>query len=102
MRSLKPSSFFSQTLIIISLVSIGFQLILLSAFAYYMLIPLGTRAADDLASVIVHAAERWEELDSSQQQNFADQMLIKHNLLLTDTQVNIERSDSILPYIFLL
>ena len=102
MNIFKPKSFFYKTLSVIALVSIGFQVALLSTFAYYMLIPLGQRAADDLSGVIIHAAERWGELKHDQRVYFSQQMLNKHDLVLTDDDSNISPSSTMLPYISLL
>ncbi len=102
MQFFKPKSFFYKTLSVIALVSIGFQIILFSVFAYYMLIPLGQRATDDLSSVIIHAAERWEDLNAEQQIVFSKQMFDKHNLVITNQQPSINPTTSILPYISLL
>ena len=102
MEKVKSKSFFYKTLSTIALVSIGFQIILLSAFAYYLLIPLGQRAADDLSSVIIHAAERWNELDAKQRVDFSKQMFDKHNLVITNQRSNINPTTSLLPYISLL
>lgn len=102
MEKVKPKSFFYKTFSTIALVSIGFQIILLSAFAYYLLIPLGQRATDDLSSVIIHAAERWNELDAKQRVAFSKQMFDKHNLVITNQRSNINPTTSLLPYISLL
>jgi two-component system osmolarity sensor histidine kinase EnvZ len=98
----KSQSFFYKTLSIITLVSVGFQVVVLSTVAYYMLIPLGKRATDDLSSIIVHAAEKWEQLEPSQYDAFSQQMLTKHNLIITHADANIKSSSSLLPYLFLL
>ncbi len=102
MNLLRPKSFFYKTLSIIALVSIGFQIIVLSAVAYYMLIPLGERATDDLSSVIIHAAERWGNIDANQRLEFSQNMLNKHDLVLTHTQDVYAPSTSALPYLYLL
>ena len=86
----------------IASVSIGFQVIVLSAVAYYMLIPLGERATDDLSSVIVHAAERWGEINTNQRLEFSKNMLSKHDLILTHANDTYEPSTSALPYLYLL
>ena len=102
MSLFKPKSFFYKTFSIIASVSIGFQVIVLSAVAYYMLIPLGERATDDLSSVIVHAAERWEEIPVDQHLAFSQKMLNKHDLVLTHTKDVYEPNTSALPYLYLL
>ena len=102
MNLLRPKSFFYKTLSIIALVSIGFQIIVLSAVAYYMLIPLGERATDDLSSVIVHAAERWGNINDDQRLLFSQDMLNKHDLVLTHTRDVYAPNTSALPYLYLL
>jgi len=102
MNLLRPKSFFYKTLSIIALVSIGFQIIVLSAVAYYMLIPLGERATDDLSSVIVHAAERWGNINADQRLLFSQDMLNKHDLVLTHTRDVYAPNTSALPYLYLL
>jgi len=83
-------------------VSVGFQLITLSILAYYMVVPLGQRAADDLASVMTHAAEIWGRLPEIEQQTFAEKMLSKHALVLTTNDLLLPESTSLLPYIYFL
>lgn len=102
MSLFKPKSFFYKTLSVIALVSIGFQVIVLSAVAYYMLIPLGERATADLSSVIVHAAERWGKISPDQRLEFSKQMLIKHDLVLTQDNDVYAQNTSALPYLYLL
>ena len=71
----KTKSFFYKTLSIITLVSIGFQIVVFSALAYYMLIPLGKRATDDLSGIITHAAEKWQKLSQTERQKFSEEIL---------------------------
>ena len=95
-------SYFWKILLTIGVVSIGFLFIVLSTIAYYMVIPLGQRATDDLASIIFHAAETWERLPPEQTSAFAAQMQQKHNLVVTTDIPPLEESDSLLPYLYLL
>jgi two-component system osmolarity sensor histidine kinase EnvZ len=95
-------SYFWKILFTIGVVSIGFLFIVLSTIAYYMVIPLGQRATDDLASIIFHAAETWERLPPDQTDAFARQMQQKHNLVVTTDTPPLAKSGSLLPYLFLL
>ena len=52
MQFFQPKSYFWKIIITIGVVSVGFQIITLSTLAYYMVVPLGQRAAEDLANVI--------------------------------------------------
>ena len=95
-------SYFWKILFTIGIVSIGFLVIMLSTIAYYMVVPLGQRATDDLASIISHAAERWESLPTGERGLFVEQMWQKHNLLLTNAEASLPDSTSLLPYLFFL
>jgi two-component system osmolarity sensor histidine kinase EnvZ len=95
-------SYFWRTLSIIGLVSIGFLVITISTLAYYMVVPLGQRATDDLASVITHAAETWDKLPVSQRGAFTQRMRIKHDLILVRSNVQLSERSSLLPYLYFL
>jgi len=58
----RPRTLFWKTLTTIVAISITFQLFTLVVLAYYLVIPLGQRATDDLAALMVHAALRWKGL----------------------------------------
>jgi len=75
---------------------------MLSTIAYYMVVPLGQRATDDLASIISHAAETWEILPIDEQIVFVKQMREKHDLVLMSADVSLPGSTSLLPYLFFL
>ena len=68
----KFQGFLWKVLSTIGIVSIVFLLIMLSTLAYYMVLPLGHRATDDLASIMSHAAERWDSLPSVEREAFAE------------------------------
>jgi len=95
-------SYFWKILSTIGVVSVGFVLIMLSTIAYYMVVPLGQRATDDLASIISHAAETWEILPIDEQIVFVKQMREKHDLVLMSADVSLPGSTSLLPYLFFL
>lgn len=96
-------SYFWRTLSIIGLVSIGFLLVIISTLAYYMVVPLGHRATEDLASVITHAAETWDNIPDSQRRTFTEKMRTKHELVLIDTKIHIgvtlSELNNMLPYL---
>ena len=102
MRLLPVQSYFWKVLSTIGVVSVGFMLIVLSTIAYYMVVPLGQRATDDLASIIAHAAETYSATDQSARESFAQKMWLKHNLVVTGTAEQLPESTSLLPYLFLL
>ena len=102
MPLLKSQSFLWQILSTIGIVSVVFMLIKLLTLAYFMVVPLGQRATDDLASIIAHAAERWDSLPVAAHEEFVEKMLKKHDLVLTGTDVYMLDSTSMLPYLYFL
>ncbi len=102
MKIFQLHSYFWKTLSIIGLVSIGFLVIIISTLAYYMVVPLGHRATDDLASVITHAAETWDNIPDNQHVIFTKKMQTKHQLLLTTSNESLPDLNNLLPYLYFL
>ena len=102
MKIFQLHSYFWKTLSIIGLVSIGFLVIIISTLAYYMVVPLGHRATDDLASVITHAAETWDKMPEDQHKIFTEKMKTKHDLLLTISNKPRPDLNNLLPYLYFL
>jgi len=98
----KSQSFLWRILSTIGIVSVVFMLITLLTLAYFMVVPLGQRATDDLASIIAHAAERWDNLPVMERDEFTEKMLKKHDLVLTSDDAAMPYSTSILPYLYFL
>lgn len=103
MKFFQLHSYFWRTLSIIGLVSIGFLIVIISTLAYYMVVPLGHRATEDLASVITHAAETWDNIPDSQRTTFTEKMRTKHELVLIDTKIHtdvtLSELNNLLPYL---
>lgn len=102
MRYIQPQKYFWKILTTIGVVSIVFQLITLSTLAYFMVVPLGQRATDDLANVIVHATEAWYPLSTPMRQAFIEKMKSQHNLLMTNADAPLPVRSNILPYLYFL
>lgn len=102
MRTVQFQSYFWKIISTIGVVSIGFMVIVLSTIAFYMVVPLGQRAADDLASIVTHAAETWEMLPLDKRELFEEQMYQKHHLVIIDSEMSLSESRSFLPYLYFL
>lgn len=98
----KPKKYFWRLLTTIGVVSVIFQLITLSTLAYFMVVPLGQRAAGDLANVMIHAAETWHALAPVERPAFAEKMQSQHELLMSDAGFPLVVSNSFLPYLYFL
>ncbi len=102
MRYIQPQKYFWKILTTIGVVSIVFQLITLSTLAYFMVVPLGQRATDDLANVIVHAAETWHSLSTPMRQAFVEKMKSQHDLQMTNADTPLAVRSNLLPYLYFL
>jgi len=102
MPLIKSQKYFWKIFTTIGIVAIGFQIVILSTFSYFMLIPLGKQAANDLTSVMTHAAETWLILPSSQRNEFTQRMLDKHGLIISNNKSPLATSTSLLPYFYFL
>lgn len=60
-----PRTLLCRTTLVIASVSVAFQLFAIGAIANYALVPLGQRAADDLAARLVDVAEDWGRLPAA-------------------------------------
>lgn len=67
-----------------------------------MVVPLGKRATDDLASVMIHGAETWHSLSPSMRQEFIEKMRSKHDLFMTKADTPLVLTNSLLPYLYFL
>lgn len=102
MRYFRSRKYFWKLLTTIGVVSLALQLVTLSALAYFMVLPLGKRATDDLASVMVHAAETWHVLPLPMRQKFIEKMQNKHDLLMTSADPPLAVRSNLLPYLYFL
>lgn len=102
MQIFRYKSYFWKILSTIGFISLVFMVILMSTIGYFMVVPLGQRAADDLASIISHAAETWQSIPADAREVFAQNMQNKHGLVLTTTTNPLPASTSPLPYLYFL
>ncbi len=96
---LRRRGYFWKILSTIGVVSVGFLAVTLATLGYHMVVPLGQRATDDLASIMLHAAETWQALPPGQRPDFARKMQEKHQLVLTTRGRPLPPTESFLPYL---
>jgi two-component system osmolarity sensor histidine kinase EnvZ len=96
------SSLFRRTAITVASALIIFQLIVFGASAYYIMLPMARRSADDLAALIVLSAKTWVELPPETRQDFERELAQKHNLWLFKADNPLPDYDHFQPYLRLL
>ncbi len=102
MQFIRPQKYFWRILTTIGVVSFGFQLITFSILAYFMVVPLGQRAADDLVGVMINSAEIWQATPLNQRPAFVAEIKKHHQLVIRKPDQTLQEADSLLPYLFFL
>ncbi len=71
---------FGRTSLIISSTMLAFLLAVITIAGYFIILPVGKRNADDLASLILLSAKTYVELPPETRQDFIDELSINHQL----------------------
>jgi two-component system osmolarity sensor histidine kinase EnvZ len=93
-----PRTLFGRTLLTLGGLSFAFVMISVVAVAQFMLVPLGKRTADELASIMIHAADVWIAQPASEHESFRRDMSRNHDLLIGDPTPQLPPTRSWLPY----
>ena len=98
----KRLTLFRSTATTVAAALIVFQLIMLATIAYYIILPMAKRSADDLAAIMVLSAQTWVELPPQTRVDFELELAKKHNLRLFDATAELPGHDHRFPYLLLL
>jgi two-component system osmolarity sensor histidine kinase EnvZ len=98
----KRTSLFRSTAIAVASALIILQLVIFSASAYYIVLPMARRSTDDLAALMVLSAQTWVELPPQTRPDFELELARQHNLWLLDSTTQLPDFDHHIPYLMLL
>ncbi|MGV8934958.1 MAG: ATP-binding protein [Gallionellaceae bacterium] len=98
----KSSSLFRSTAITVASALIILQLVIFSASAYYILLPMAKRSTDDLAALMVLSVQTWVELPPDTRPDFELELARQHNLWLIDSATTLPAYTHHTPYLLLL
>ncbi len=76
-----------------------FMLIAVAAMVNYILIPLARQGADDLAALMVLAAQSWVELPPQTRPFLEQELMHEYQLKLSLTEDPLPKSTSLLPFL---
>jgi len=93
---------FRSTATTVAVALIVFQLITLAVTAYFIMLPMARRSADDLAALMVLSAQTWVELPPQTRADFGLELAKKHHLWLFDTNTVLQDDERYFPYLTLL
>ncbi len=78
------------------------ELLTIGLFAFWVLLPLGQRSADDLAGLMVLSAQTWAELPPQTRPAFEEELLHSHALALRSDAPPTAQDEWHAPYFYLL
>lgn len=95
-----PNTLFFKTAstLIISLLLLS--IIILASTAYFVLVPIGKRSADDLAALLVLSAQTWTELPPETRPDFEQELISAHGIRLLKAERPLEAPDRLPFYIY--
>lgn len=99
---MKPQSLFRRTAWTLAAALLVFQVLAFGAIAYFVTVPLATRATDDLAALMVLAVKTWVELPPATRADFEIELQQRHGLIVRIEQEPLPQHTSFLPYRVLL
>jgi two-component system, OmpR family, osmolarity sensor histidine kinase EnvZ len=85
----KNITLFRSTAVTVASALIILQLVIFSASAYYIMLPMARRATDDLAALMVLSAQTWVELPPQTRPDFELELARQHNLWLIDSKTSL-------------
>ncbi len=87
---------------LLALVFLIIELLVAAALAYFMMLPLARRSADDLAGLMILAAQTWAELPPATRPDFEYELFDSHQLALRAEPPAPGRDEWHPPYFYLL
>jgi len=98
----KRSSLFRSTAVTVASALLVLQLVIFSAIAYYIMLPMARRSTDDLAALMVLSTQTWAELPPQTRPDFELELARQHNLWLIDDAAALPDYEHHSPYLMLL
>lgn len=98
----KCTTLFRSTAITVASALILLQLVIFSASAYYIMLPMARRSTDDLAALMVLSAQTWVELPPQTRPDFELELARQHNLWLITSKTSLPDYEHYAPYLILL
>ncbi len=99
-----PKTLLFRTATTLSLALLLLSFIFTASMAYFIMLPVGKRSADDLSALLVLATKTWVELPVDMRSNFLNELKSEYGIQLVDSDYALETKEnlSIKPYLNLL
>jgi two-component system osmolarity sensor histidine kinase EnvZ len=96
------TTLFRSTAVTVAGALVILQLVIFSASAYYIMLPMAKRSVDDLAALMVLSVQTWVELPPQTRRDFELELARKHNLWLLESDATLADYEHHSPYLSLL
>lgn len=93
---------FGRILFTIAVVSVVFQLFTGWVIGQWMLLPVGKRAAEDFAALMVQEARNWRQRPPAERARYAGEVWQYHQLYVSGVEQALPHSTSLWPYLYFL
>jgi two-component system osmolarity sensor histidine kinase EnvZ len=95
-----PNTLFFKTASTLVITLLLLSIIILASTAYFVLVPVGKRSADDLAALVVLSAQTWTELPPDTRPDFETELMTAHNIRLLKAEQPLAAPDPLQFYIY--
>lgn len=99
---MKPTSLARQNTLLLAAAFMLFELLAAFSFAWFLMLPMARRSADDLAGLMILSAQTWAELPPDTRMAFEHELMDNHQLALRAESAGRGRDDWHPPYFYLL
>ncbi len=94
-----PNSLFFHTATTLTVTSLLLVVVTLAATAWFLLIPVGNQAADDLAALLILSAQTWVEVPPETRPDLEQELFDTHHLMLTTDSFPLSPPRLTSPYL---
>lgn len=99
---MKPFSLARQNTLLLAAAFMLVELLAALSFALFLMLPVARRSADDLAGLMILAAQTWVELPPDTRMAFEHELMENHSLALRSEPAGVGRDEWHPPYFYLL
>lgn len=95
-----PNTLFFRTASTLIISFLLLSLIVLASSAYFVIVPVGKRSADDLAALLVLASQTWAELPPETRPDFETELMHAHSIKLVKAERPLDAPMRLQFYIY--
>ena len=99
---MKPTSLARQNTLLLAAAFMLVELLAALSFAWFLMLPVARRSADDLAGLMILSAQTWTELPPETRMAFEHELMENHHLALRAETAGNGRDEWHPPYFYLL